>query len=168
MRKLIILLSVALLWGCASLEKKHFKAVKFFNENPVLAAEYCSGKFPVEEKIIFGDPVIKTDTVKRTIKIPCPDPSPENNFKPSVDCENQTIYTTTTRTITKTLTNTAKIKVLENERDTVKEKYLQEKIRADNAEKERDKANKEFNQLLYTVLSALGLVALFFIIKLIR
>lgn len=168
MRKLIILLSVALLWGCASLEKKHFKAVKFFNENPVLAAEYCIGKFPAEEKIIFGDPVIKTDTVKRTIKIPCPDPSPENNFKPSVECEKETIYETKTITNTTRVTDTAKIKVLENERDVSKEKYLKEKIRAENAEKERDKANKEFNQLLYTVLSALGLIALFFIIKLIR
>lgn len=165
MRKLIILLSVALLWGCASLEKKHYKAVKFFNEHENLAAEYCSGKFPVVPEFIKGDPVIKIDTVPKLIpyEVDCPDGT---KIKGEViaPCEEKT--TTITDTIIKP--DKAKERVLQGEIDKCKEMYFKEKARAENEEKERKEVEKKFNQLLYTVLSALGLLALLFIIKIIR
>lgn len=165
MRKLIILLSVALLWGCASLEKKHFKSVKFFNEHENLAAEYCSGKFPVVPEFIKGDPIIKTDTVTKLIpyEVDCPDGSKVTG-EVKADCKEKTV------TITDTIVtpDKAKERVLQAEIDKYKEMYFKEKARAENEEKERKEAEKKFNQLLYTVLSALGLVGLLFIIKIIR
>lgn len=165
MKKVFILLSIALLWGCASFEKKHYKAVKFFNENEVLAAEYCSGKFPVVPEFIKGDPIIKIDTVPKLIpyEVDCPDGTKVTGEVKS-DCKEKTV------TITDTIIqpDKAKERVLQGEIDKYKEMYFKEKARAENEEKERKELEKKFNQLLYTVLSALGLLALLFIIKIIR
>lgn len=165
MKKVFILFSVALLWGCASFEKKHYKAVKFFSENEVLAAEYCSGKFPVVPEFIKGDPIIKIDTVTKLIpyEVDCPDGSKVTG-EVKADCEETTV--TITDTIIKP--DKAKERVLQGEIDKYKEIYFKEKARAENEEKERKKIGKKFNQLLHTVFSALGLVALIFLIKIIR
>ena len=74
--KLLLMIAPLLLIfaGCASLEKKHFKAVKFFNEHENLAAEYCAGKFPSETEIIKEPPLIITDTIEGpTVYLDCPD-----------------------------------------------------------------------------------------------
>lgn len=120
MKKLLPLLLLFMI-GCNSLERKHYKAVKFFNENENLAAEYCSGKFPSETKYIKGDPIIKIDTVPKLVpyKVDCDSlvnankgtnkPNVFNGTK-KVPCEQKTI--TVTDTIVKS--NTAYETVLRN------------------------------------------------------
>jgi len=165
MKKVFILLSIFLLWGCASFEKKHYKAVKFFNENEVLAAEYCSGKFPVVPEFIKGDPIIKIDTAPKLVpyEVDCPDGTKVTG-EVKADCKETTV--TITDTIIKP--DRAKERFLQGEVDKYKEMYFREKTRAENEEKERKELEKKFNQLLYTILSAIGLLALIFIIKIIR
>ena len=104
-------LLLLLLAGCSSLEKKHFKAVKFFNEHENLAAEYCAGKFPSETEFIKGDEIVKTDTVykKEKVFVDCPDGTKK-------ECpEEKVIIETRYRTDTIQKTNTAYEKVLKNQ-----------------------------------------------------
>ena len=78
MKKLLLhTLPLLLLIGCGSLEKKHYKAVKFFNEHENLAAEYCAGKFPSQTEYIKGEEIIKIDTtfIDVPIEVDCPDGS---------------------------------------------------------------------------------------------
>ena len=109
-------LLLLLLAGCSSLEKKHFKAVKFFNEHENLAAEYCAGKFPSETEFIKGDEIVKTDTVykKEKVFVDCPDGSKK-------ECpEEKVIIETRYRTDTIQKTNTAYETVLKNQINEVK------------------------------------------------
>lgn len=62
MKNLILIFAALLMVGCASFEKKHSRAVQFFNANEKEAAEYCSTRFPSVEKYIPGDPVVIIDT----------------------------------------------------------------------------------------------------------
>lgn len=103
-------LLLLLLAGCVSLEKKHFKAVKFFNEHENLAAEYCSGKFPSETEIIKEPPLIITDTIEGpAVYVDCPDGTKKECPK------NKIITRTIEHTITITKSNTAYETVLKNQ-----------------------------------------------------
>lgn len=98
MRKLLLhTLPLLLLMGCGSLEKKHYKAVKFFNENETLAAEYCSGKFPSQTEYIKGEEIVKIDTtfIDVPIEVDCPDGTKVSVDK-KVPCEQKTIRVTDT------------------------------------------------------------------------
>lgn len=107
---LIIAPLLLILAGCASLEKKHFKAVKFFNEHENLAAEYCAGKFPSETEIIKEPPIVITDTIDGpTVYVDCPDGTKKECPK------NKIITRTIEHNTTITKSNTAYETVLKNQ-----------------------------------------------------
>lgn len=97
MKKISHTLPLLLLIGCGSLEKKHFKAVKFFNEHETLAAEYCAGKFPSQTEYIKGDEIVKIDTtfIDVPVEVDCPDGTKVSVDK-KVPCEQKTITVTDT------------------------------------------------------------------------
>lgn len=165
MRKLLLhTLPLLLLIGCGSLEKKHYKAVKFFNENETLAAEYCSGKFPSQTEYIKGEEIVKIDTVPKLVpyQVDCDSLVNANkgtdkpnvfNGVVSVPCEQRTIR----------VTDTLKTP------DLARERVLNDKINNCNADnvllkKENEELKKELkNSKIYNWVLG-GLCGIFIII----
>lgn len=157
MKKLVLIFLPLLIIGCGSFEKRHFKAVKFFNENESLAAEFCSGKFPSQTEYIKGEPIITIDSIFIDVpfEVDCPDGTKIKDNK-KVPCNQKTI------TITDTLRTP----------DLAREKVLNDKINDCNADnvllkKENERIVKALkNSQMYNWV--LGVLCGIFIIILIK
>jgi len=125
--------------GCASIDKKHFKAQQFFLKNKDKLAELCSAEFPSKTEYIKGDPVIERDTVYSDVPIyvDCPDGTKQ-------ECPKQkTIYEKITITDTLKTPNVhyeAKLNFTINELD-AKNRFIT--IQLDKAQKDLKQSESE-------------------------
>ncbi len=103
MKKLMLFILVLFITGCASQEKKHFKAQQFYLESKKELAVLCNSEFPSETIFIKGKEVIKTDTIFSNIvtTLECEDGKIKECSKEKV------IYKTITKTDTIQKSNTA-------------------------------------------------------------
>lgn len=103
--KYIIIFLIFIISSCAGAKKK--RAHRYFNENKKELAELCLERFPIKEKIVKGDTIRITDTLKVVDKIPvfvdCPDgtkkecPPKEIKYIETTERVTDTIYTIDTR-----------------------------------------------------------------------
>ena len=108
------LLAVLLISSCVT----ELGAFKYYNKHPDKLAEICASKYPVETKIVSGEPVIKINTVyQKGDSIPCPEvtnPKTGEKTTPKVKCpDTEKIYVNTTVRDTIFQENTAKLQVME-------------------------------------------------------
>lgn len=120
MNKTILLILPLLLISCVTQKKVD----NYLKENPEYLREKCAIQFPSEPKYIKGETI--TDTLTITLPgetIPCPEPSKENDFKPSVKCPDikiQEVIKTRTDTIYRTnLANEQRLSNLVNEKEQI-------------------------------------------------
>lgn len=66
MRYILILFAFVFI-GCASHDKQHYKAQKFYNENKPLLADICALNFPNNPIYIPGKEIVKYDTVNKDV-----------------------------------------------------------------------------------------------------
>ena len=132
-----VIIVLATLTGCSSLEKKINKAKLVAIENPQAFNDFCASAFPVREVILKGkdsivrDSIVRRDTitiirtingVRDTIKAPCP------------PCKSvtKTIY----RTDTVKVEDTAKLSVLREDNQKMQIIYAEENRLRVEAEKQ--------------------------------
>lgn len=160
MKNLILIFVALLVVGCASFEKKHARAVQFFNANEKEAAEYCSTRFPSEEKYIPGEPVVKIDTTYIDVpyRVDCDSLINANKGKDQrnvfeahkkVPCENRT------EKITDTIiqSNKAKERFLQLQFEEANKKYIEHKTIADMYKKQAEKFKKLSALLAFLIVS---------------
>jgi len=124
MKNSILFLAVILVIGCTTARK----AERFYEKNPILLAKIASEKFPVIPTYISGTPIYLSDTIPGD-SIPCPKPVialADTFFNyPDVKVKCPDSYRHTVRvTDTIYLENTAKVKVLELEKEILKSSLI--------------------------------------------
>lgn len=162
MKKLLLLtVAIFVAVSCSSVDKKHFKAVQFFNQNKDKLAELCYSEFPAKTEYIKGDTIRTTRTEVIEKLVDCPDGS-------KVECKEKTKY------ITETIRDT--IKVI----DTALETKLRAEINKLNASnvlmsekledsvKQLKQAKKEVSKRDWIILGLGAILALFLIGKIKR
>lgn len=135
MKNGLLFLVVILVIGCTTARK----AERFYEKNPLLLAKIASEKFPVIPTYIPGTPVYLSDTIPGD-SIPCPQPVMAITDKffdyPDVKVKCPDSFRHTVRvTDTIYLENTAKVKVLELEKEILKSSVIK-------VETERDRLKK--------------------------
>lgn len=65
--KYILILFAFIFLGCASHDKKHYKAQKFYNENKPLLTDICALNFPNNPIYIQGKEIVKYDTINKDV-----------------------------------------------------------------------------------------------------
>jgi len=150
MKNLVLVMVIILLFGCTTARK----AERFYDKNPILLAKIAAEKFPVIPTYIAGTPIYLNDTIPGD-SIPCPNPIldlADTYFMdlPSSKVKCPDSYRHTVRvTDTIYLENTAKVKVLELEKEILKSSLIR-------AETERDGLKKDVKQ--YRLICIVGFV----------
>jgi len=135
------LLTAFLLFGCKA------KQIDWANE--------CSNRYPIKEKIVKGETVYYTDTIIEPGLIIQADP-----ILLKVKCPpTLTITKTINRVDTMVKENTAKLKAIERDYNTIYIQLSKEQEKRLTAEEAAQKSNKRFT---YSVLVILGLIAFTF------
>lgn len=160
--KYILILFAFVFIGCASHDKQHYKAQKFYNENKTLLADICALNFPNNTIYIPGKEVVKYDTINKDVFV-------------EVDCDTvkgKVVVKEVVKYLNKTITKVDTIKTP----DLAEEGRLRTqvyKLTADNVilTKEKESAlnelkesKKEINSLKW---QRVGLIALCFALGLI-
>lgn len=128
-----------LFFGCASIEKQHYKSTKFFLNNKYKLAELCASEFPSVPKYIKGDEVVKYDTIINPIEVfvDCPDGT-------KAECPKQnTITKEVFRTDTIVKPDTAREDVLRQEINKLNASNVLLTEKLEDSEKQLKQANKE-------------------------
>lgn len=91
----MLFILVLFITGCASQEKKHFKAQQFYLENKKELSTLCSSEFPIRPQYIKGDTIKKTEVVYlQAEQVECPDGTKQDCPPPKHIKETRTITDT--------------------------------------------------------------------------
>lgn len=149
--KKLLLLTVAMFVAvsCSSVDKRHFKAVQFFNQNKDKLAELCYSEFPAKTEYIKGDTIrtTKTEVVEKLVD--CPDGS-------KVECKEKTKHITETIIDTIKVVDTALEAKLRAEINKLNASNILMSEKIEDSLKQLKTANKENNKLEWIIK---GLVA---------
>lgn len=144
--KKLLLLTVAMFVAvsCSSVDKKHFKAVQFFNQNKDKLAELCYSEFPAKTEYIKGDTIrtTKTEVVEKLVD--CPDGS-------KVECKEKTKYITETIRDTIKVVDTALEVKLRAEINKLNASNVLMSGKIEDGSKQLKTANKENNKLEWII-----------------
>ena len=156
MKTLFYIFGILLISSCVNQQKI---AKQYYQDNKGELAVLCDDGFPNETiKIIPGETIIKTDTVKIPGQvIPCPEPTPDNP-NPTVTCPPNTII--------KTIEHRVDTLQIVDQRHTKSLEFQLQQCVIDKAisEAENERLAKE-NKLYFWILVALGGVGLFFVFR---
>lgn len=170
MKVITLILSVLLLIGCATQQKKEDKqrkqAKEFFLINPKELAELCNETFPIlDVEYLPGTYIEKTDTVINYVQIECPTPTIENPT-PKVNCpETKTIFKEKLRIDTIKIADTRTLYLLNEEIKTQKELISKQDELIKILEKEKTSENKSKVRYMWISGVLLGLILIYVAFK---
>ena len=160
MKKLLLLtVSIFVIVSCSSVDKKHFKAVQFFNQNKDKLAELCYSEFPAKTEYIKGDTIrtTKTEVVEKLVD--CPDGS-------KVECKEKTKYITETIRDTIKVVDTALETKLRTEINKLNASNVLMSEKIEDSLKQLKTANKENNKLEWIIKGLAAVLVILTFLKL--